>query len=456
MPAHFVHDDSLLTIPQFSLESKLHENTIYEYIYNGLLFPLAPIKSGTVVRRIPSLLTEFICEITKLSSDSAFKSHFGNIKLWDYYDDFLEEIKNWSENNGAQTSYCNVLPPSDLLPWKSDIAITTPSYVYVQPEVVHDSNIAIYGSIRQFVWPDVPRSMMLQGDLKILYEAYCSSDSDFKSIDIGIGNRVLGPFPKKTGFKQTMYYPNLESLQSAAYRAGQNFPVAIHFAIDILNLKHSIIGDDDGGINYDSATDLINNKLREIANSKDKLDFPSFTNLVYLGALSDRWVPIASNSALSVDNCLSLDRGSVFLDRSQLQDIKKYDGWGAYTIATFKQAKLDRIKLRNYAIMSKFVHYLYYNLSDPIYLDGINKVRLQNYFEFCLDDAQKALSNDVYFCKINKVAGSSKMKEIRIPDSVMKTGGGTPYDLEPTNNDGHGNSKSESLVNLFMQPKNKK
>ena len=453
MSAHYVHDDSLLTIPQFALELKVDKDTIYKHIDNGLLFPLVPIKSGTVIRRIPSLLTEFICEATDILSDSAFESHCGNLKPWDHYDDFMSEIKNWSKENNSLISSCNVLPPCDLLPWKSDITITTPSYVYVQPEVIHDSNIALYGTIRQFVSPDIPRTMMLQGDMKILYEAYLSSDSDFKSIDIGIGNRILGPFPKKTDFKKIMYYPDIESLNLTVYRSSKNFPIAIRFAINFLNLEDSVISSDNGGINYDSATDLINTKLRELANSKNKLNFQEFADLVYLGALSDRWVPIVSNSALSVNDCLSFDRESVFLDRSQLQDIKKYAGWGTYTIAAFKQAKLDRIMVRNYAIMSKFVHFLYENSSKQSYLNKIANKSLLEYFEYCLEDTQKALSNDAYFCKVNAAAGSSKMNEMRIPDSVKKKGSGTPSDLEPTNNDGHGNFKTNSFLNLLTPAK---
>ena len=454
MPAHFVHDESLLTIPQFALESKVDKDTIYEYIYNGLLFPLVPIKSSTVIRRIPSLLTEFICKVTNISSDSAFESHCGNLKPWDYYDDFMTEIKNWSKENNSLISSYNVLPPCDLLPWKSDITITTPSYVYVQPEVIRDSNIALYGTIRQFVSPDIPRTMMLQGDMKILYEAYLSSDSDFKSIDIGIGNRILGPFPKKTDFKKIMYYPDIESLNLAVYRSSKNFPIAIHFAINFLNLEDSVISSDNGGMNYDSATELINTKLRELADSKNKLDLQRFADLVYLGALSDRWVPIVCSAANSIESCLSFDRGSVFLDRSQLQDIRKFDGWGTYTIAAFKQAKLDRFMVRNYAIMSKFVYFLHKNSSNHLYLTNIDKKRLLEYFESCLEDTQNALSNDAYFCKVNAAAGSSKMNEMRIPDSVNKEGGGTPSDLEPTNNDGHGNFKTNSFLKLFT-PANK-
>lgn len=456
MPAHFVHDESLLTIPQFALESKVDKDTIYEYIYNGLLFPLVPIKSSTVIRRIPSLLTEFICKVTNISSDSAFESHCGNLKPWDYYDDFMTEIKNWSKENNSLISSYNVLPPCDLLPWKSDITITTPSYVYVQPEVIRDSNIALYGTIRQFVSPDIPRTMMLQGDMKILYEAYLSSDSDFKSIDIGIGNRILGPFPKKTDFKKIMYYPDIESLNLAVYRSSKNFPIAIHFAIDFLNLKDNVIGISDGGINYDSATELINTKLRELANSKNKLDFQRFADLVYLGALSDRWVPIVCSAPNSIDSCLSIARESVFLDRSQLDVIKKYDGWGTYAIANFKQSKINSMEIRNYAIMSKFVHFLYENSSKQSYLNKIDNKSLLEYFEYCLEDTQKALSNDVYFCKVNAAAGSSKMNEIRIPGSVKKKGGGTPSDLEPTNNDGHGNLKTNSILSLLTPPKKSK
>jgi hypothetical protein len=451
MPKHYVHEDSLLTIPQFALESKIREDTIYKHIYNGLLFPLVPITSGTVVRRIPSMLTEFICTVTNLSSETAFKGDFGNIKLWGGYDDFIEDIKNWSEANELQISALNVLPPSDLLPWKSDISITSPSYVYVQPEVIQNSNIAMYGIIPQFVWPDAPRTMMLQGNMKILYEAYCSSDIDSTSIDIGIGNRAIRPFPNKTGFKNVMYYPDIESLDTIAYRSDQNFPVAIHYAIEFLNLQEIIISADDGGINYDSATDLINKKLHELVDSKDKLDFTCFSNLVYLGALADRWLPIVSCSTQRTASCLSFLRGSVFLDRSQIQDIKKYDGWGTYTIAGFKHAKLDRFMIRNYAIMSKLVHYLYHNLSDHSYLSNTNKDIFQKYFDYCLEDAQKALNNDAYFCKINADTGPAMMKEPRIPDSVKIKGGGTPYDLEPINNDGHGNPSVDLVTKSFIK-----
>lgn len=157
-----------------------------------------------------------------------------------------------------------------------------------------------------------------------------------------------------------------------------------------------------------------------------------------LGALSDRWVPISSfeskNWPTTRDSrCLEFKSDGILIDLSQAHDFKKYNDWGSYNLVNFKKSTLDRYKLRNYAILSKFFYFLFENLHKYNYHPDISEEKLRDYFDYCFSDTADALNEDIYFKENSTSTGSKKINYDELLVFLKKIGKQPSQDIKPIN-----------------------
>lgn len=409
----FTDKKNLVSINEFSAIKKIKIEDTLRYIADGALFPMVQIKSGAVARRIPSLLTEFFCAVTKISNDNARQSLFHkNDSADEIYKDYLLELDYWSKKEHKKIVKSKILPPTKMLPWASDLIMTEPSYVFGQPEPIIDSR---YGKsfLPQFVTPNYPRFYLVGSRNEDLYRNFLEADyriDDGKIIfedqafEIGIQNRALGSIDDK---KRIFYYPDLNSQNLAAYRCNKHFPITIHLAISILGLEDKAYSS--GETNNDKLTAIVDNALLEILAKREEIDFILFNELLTLSTLSDRWVPIdllgQKSTYYRPDSCFEFNNNSVFIDITQIDEFMNLSGWGNYSLAKFKKTVLDRFKLRNYLIYNKYLYYIFSNIKNEEYKKIYNTENILKYLESCFLDASNDLSNDTFFTKTAKYTG---------------------------------------------------
>lgn len=477
----FEDKKDLLTIEEFAQYINTTEDKVLEYISKGVLFPIVEIKSGYYVRRIPSLLTEFLSEVLQISDHDAYNSLLiYNSQHNELYTEYCAELAEFSENNKKD----KLLSPMEMMPWKSDVLITENSFVYAQPDAIMDTQFG-RGFLPQFITNDHPRFNIAGVINEDLYMNFLNSDYKIdgkkiiingKAMDIGIGNRALGGID--TG-KPICYFPDENSIEFAAYKCKQHFPLPIHLAINTLQLEN--IAFKECGTSYDELSILISQKLISLFSEKDKINFDLFNDLIILGMLSDRWVQVGyiykQNEYLDRhDFSIPFDSRSIYINKAQQRSLQNLSGWGPYTLVEFKKSIFDAYKLRNYMIYNKYLYYIHKKLKDDSDTKEFDKKIISRYLNYCFENVQDDLSNNEFFCanayhtgttstKIidnskpyasQKIANVGDINKQNTLDKILKNGNKPATELEPKNIDKNNNAHPIPMLDLFVKMNKKK
>lgn len=403
----------LVSASQFVGRAGISEAELIDYVNNGLLFPLVPLQSGVLVRRIPSLLTESIFGC--FSSEEAFETFRNAPAIYQDYDYYCDELRNYSREAGLRNLFKLYSLPDVSIPWKTDLLYTSGEYVFIDPPTFGQMLTQEEGIVRRFVCPQMTRISEAEyhgNGISYLRDQFILQETSEMKICPGIGSRFGFGYQSKEGDLPVLLFPDRSCSMDYLSYLNKSFPVTVWKAVKHLDIIVKSNPYHAYGIDYDLLIDAISEALMGLNDRKKYFD-----SFFLISKYSDQWVPARPGYDRLTSNLSSVR----FYD-TQIDDIKRYQKTKTYDVSSFEDKMMDRRTIRRYCILRKFVYHLYKNINKE---SGTRKAIINNYFDVCLEDAINELKDDELFVMINKTSGA-----------VRKTKTGLPSDNKEKDNEG--------------------
>lgn len=390
----------LLNIADFAKQSKLNESEVLQYILDGLLFPLAPTRSGILIRRIPSMLTEnlFYSVLDKKSYNELINKPF----TYFGYEEYKSEWDKFMSSFRHKVGQYNIdIRENYYLPLFSDIQYTNNGYVFVTSDVVFEAKKFGFAHIKQFVdprptrgfyFPDNPTSMY---DLYALFKA--SKRSPNKIYD-GLINRYCTSFYKIYDMKVPLCYPDVYASSEYLDLLNLIFPVSLWAISNFLGGELANIITD---LNYLSADhsffykigDEINRLINQV--DGDDRNRSTFFNLVIASTYLDKWIPLFHGK-----NDFICTYDSLMLQAGQIDYARKIKDSNLHPVSFYDNSR-ERFVNYGYCIMRSFLNQLLIIKDDKRFESQAGL--LEAIIDECIENAQNDFSGNEYFKSIYRM-----------------------------------------------------
>lgn len=402
--------ERFFTINEFSNVSGCSKEEIITYIENGYLFPLAPTRQRVLIRRIPSLLTEYLFNFE--SDEDRYEEivnkpaiHLGYAEYIDTWRDFIKRYQLYAQSYNKDLS-------EQCQPKMSDIQFTNGEFVYIGPDVVKEISLFGEANIKRFVSSRLTRGFYHPDsyvDINKLYDrfklsnVYVQAESISAHFDtaeandeklVSIYSRFSIEFKGIYNKNPSLCYPDYSYSMDYLGILGDLLPVTLWAAAHYLDLRPNdfLTRYFQFSPSWLEGVREIESKLHKIISNIDNIQdgYLFFFNLVKLSSYSDQWVPLYPER-----NELVCTYDSLRLSSNQIEYAKslKYE---AGTIETFHDnSRRDYINY-NYSIQRSFIFQLMQYIKNSK-SDNISHKSLKEIVKYCIEKAQHQLENDDMF-----------------------------------------------------------
>lgn len=387
--------EQLLTVDEFLLQARITIEELVQYVNDGLLYPMVPTPNRTLIRRVPSALTERLYECT--TSDYTANTFSGDHRFCGFHQVYIDELKQYSELNRDKIAQENMLAPDELLPWISDLRYTSGEYVFIDPGVFVEAFRFKWARVRRFVCCDFPRIDRNTSALFNFYQTFISHKDTNNKFSVSIKTRFFRDPSNEKLHKPIMSSPDdLTALKYLDILA-QPLPVSIGMAIKYLKINSEQIAlkclDD-----YIGLIGLIDKNICEVFTDRQNVNDIMFTNLFIISLASDQWV-----MPLIDEDGFGFGFESVRFLGSQKKMISEYHASDQVNMRYYQEKTGDRFMLRRYCILRKFV-------SRVLNTENIRDTDKKGWIEEHIDDSIKCMKVDLLkddgFREVSKYAGS--------------------------------------------------
>jgi hypothetical protein len=378
--------DKLITIAEFCKKTGYSEEAVNELIQSGVVFPQIPTRSGILVRRIPSLLTERLFENATIQMlTEEYRNVRGTHAIYPVY---IETLKVFSEQNRGVIEREGLLPPDQNLPWKTDIFYTSNQYVHVEPSVIKEARTFGNALVRQFVLPEMTRLNSPESHyagIDGLYKSYLNSKTKNKYLEPSLRNRFSYPGNQDKSHCPVLCYPDAMKALNYIYYLGSVLPITVWMAVKYLpEIIKSIPMFGGGSSELDIFIKEIDKKIQGMFFRG--LDDAMFHNLFSISRYTDQWIAVSPD-----DKELSCTYESVRLQESQVEMVKSMSTEGNNSIRRYKDSPHIRNILFKYCVQRKFIRCLIENVESQ---KEDNKIFLDGYISNAIEDARIKLNSD--------------------------------------------------------------
>lgn len=403
--------ERFLTISEFSDLSGCSKEELFAFIESGDLFPLVPTRQRILIRRIPSLLTEYLFRF--IPDDNRYDECVNKPDIYLGHSEYVKNFDYFIKINKLKSDGSEYYISDKYRPMLSDIQYTNGEYIYIGKEVVKELSNFSVAYIKKFVSSRITRGFYYpdsHSDIDKLYDRlkftqnYASdanifskiySDNNSENYDpVSISSRFSFVFKNIYNKNPSLCYPDFSYSFDYMSILDDPLPITLWAAAHYLNLPRNdlLMGHVKHSFSWFEAyrqtdSNLMVNFFNAITYEEKYL---AFFNLVKASSYFDQWIPLYPER-----NELTCTYDSLRFSSNQIEYAKSLKSKNCKINVITDNSRRDHVNY-NHCIQRAFIYQLMQYVKKNK-RDKSSSAALNDVIESCIQKAQDQLQNDRNF-----------------------------------------------------------